>query len=193
MRRFSVWCSVMLALSVPASAATAASTTTTKPATSCASLTKSLVVADGYTKATGPVITPYNYKKTSANSANALGTTYDFGAKALVASCVSPSDLVQLSKMAGAKTTMSSTAYMAYMVKQSSGSMSKTMVAGVADYLDFGNGTQDGLGSLSGSIGLRLDAWVAGKYIILAFSAPAVQKAPASLVKFINATESLFG
>ena len=49
---------------------------------SCASITKALVVADGYKAATTPKLTPYNFANTSANEANALGTTIDFGAKA---------------------------------------------------------------------------------------------------------------
>jgi len=33
----------------------------------CAKLTKAVVVADGFTKATGPKVTPYNYKDASKN------------------------------------------------------------------------------------------------------------------------------
>ena len=51
---------------------------------SCNSITKSVVIADGFSAATTPKITPYNYTKTSANAANALGTTIDFGSRAIV-------------------------------------------------------------------------------------------------------------
>lgn len=158
---------------------------------SCASITKSLVVSDGYTMATGPVITPYNYAKASANAANALGTTIDFGPQALIVSCVSPSDIAKLSAQAGKK-TMSATAYMNYMVSQSQGAMTKTPVGGVNDYLDFGNGKEDGLGSLSKAGSLRLDAWVAGNYIFLGFSQPASQTPSKSLLNFIKSTTTLF-
>ncbi len=101
-------------LSALAIACTAASLTTgisttagaaTAHATSagCNAITKSLAVGDGFAKATGPKVTPYNYSKLSANPANALGTTIDFGAKALVVSYVSPSDLAKLSVMAQGK------------------------------------------------------------------------------------------
>jgi len=49
-------------------------------ATGCSAITRALVVADGYKTATTPKITPYNFANTSANEANALGTTIDFGA-----------------------------------------------------------------------------------------------------------------
>jgi hypothetical protein len=103
--------------------ATAASASTAK--SSCASVTKKLVVSDGFTQATGPKVTKYDYKHPKKNAANALGTTIDFGAKALIVGCVSPRDLVHLSKQAGKK-TMSATAYMKYMVAQSGGAMTKT-------------------------------------------------------------------
>ena len=173
-----------LAAVVPITSAGATSTAT------CASLTKQVVVADGYTKATKPVITPYNYKKLSANAANALGTTIDFGAQALVVGCVSPSDITKLSVIAQGKNkpTMTAQQYMNYLVKQSAGAMKKTKVGPVYDYLDFGNGKEDGLGSTSKATSVRLDAWVAGKYIILGFSAPVVTPAPARLIDFITTT-----
>ncbi len=157
---------------------------------SCAAITKAVVVADGYTAATGPKLTSYNYAKASANEANALGTTIDFGAKALVVGCVSPSDIAKLSKAAG-KPTMTASAYLSYMAAQSAGAMKKTPVGGVSDYLDFGNGKEDGVGSTSKAGSLRLDAWVAGKYIILTFSAPAVSPAPKPLLAFIKSTQTL--
>ena len=64
-------------------------------------------------------------------------------------------------------------------------------VAGVNDYLDFGNGKEDGIGSTAKVGSLRLDAWVAGKYVILTFSAPAVATPPAALVAFIKSTQTL--
>jgi hypothetical protein len=109
---------------------------------SCAALTKAVVVRDGFTAATTPAITAYNYTTASANSANALGTTIDFGTKALVVGCVSPSDISKLSAAAQgpSKPAMSATKYMAYLVKQSAGSMTKTPIGAVSDYLDFGSG-----------------------------------------------------
>ena len=155
---------------------------------SCSSITKALVVADGYKNATGPKITPYNFANTSANEANALGTTIDFGAKALVVGCVSPADIA---KYAGSMKSMTATQYLASVVKASAGAMKKTPVGGVADYLDFGNGKEDGVGSTSKAGSLRLDAWVAGKYVILTFSAPAVATPPAALLAFIKSTQSV--
>ena len=86
---------------------------------------------------------------------------------------------------------MSSTQYLASVVKDSAGAMKKTPVAGVNDYLDFGNGKEDGIGSTAKVGSLRLDAWVAGKYVILTFSAPAVATPPAALVAFIKSTQTL--
>ncbi len=158
--------------------------------TSCASITQKVVVADGYKKAAKAKVTPYNYKKLSANAANSLGTTIDFGAKALVVSCVSPSDIKKLSVIAqgSKKPTMTAQQYMNYMVKQSAGAMKKTKVGPVYDYLDFGNGKEDGLGSTSSAGSVRLDAWVAGNYIILTFSAPVVNPAPQQLINFMKTT-----
>jgi hypothetical protein len=160
---------------------------------SCASITKALVVADGYKLASGPSKTPYNFSSASANQPNALGTTIDFGAKALVVGCVSPADIAKYSVAANGakKPVMTATQYLAYVVKQSAGAMKKTPVGGVSDYLDFGNGKEDGVGSTSQAGSLRLDAWVAGKYVILTFSAPAVSTPPAPLLAFIKSTQTL--
>ena len=157
---------------------------------SCTSITRALVVADGYKAATAPKLKPYNFANTSANEANALGTTIDFGAKALVVGCVSPADIAKYS--GPKKPIMSATQYLASVVKQSAGAMKKTAVGGVNDYLDFGNGKEDGVGSTAKVGSLRLDAWVAGKYVILTFSAPAVARPPAALLAFIHSTKSLF-
>jgi len=156
---------------------------------SCASITKALVVADGYKLATGPTTTPYNFANTSANQANALGTTIDFGAKALVVGCISPADIAKYS--GSKKPVMTATQYLESVVKASAGAMKKTAVGGVSDYLDFGNGKEDGVGSTSKAGSLRLDAWVAGKYVILTFSAPAVATPPAALLAFIKSTQTL--
>ena len=161
---------------------------------SCASITKDVVVADGYTAATTPVVTKYNYKKPSANAANALGTTIDFGPKALVVGCVSPAGIAKLSAAAQGKgkPSMTATQYLDYMAKQSAGAMKKTLVSGVSDYLDFGNGKEDGLGSTATAGSVRLDAWVAAdKYIILTFSQPAAAVPPAALQSFIKTTNTL--
>jgi hypothetical protein len=160
---------------------------------SCASITKALVRSDGYKAATGPTTTPYNFAKPAANQVNALGTTIDFGAKALVVGCVSSADIAKYSVVAqGAKKlAMTAAQYLAYVVKQSAGAMKKTAVGGVSDYLDFGNGKEDGVGSTSSAGSLRLDAWVAGKYVILTFSEPAVATPPAPLLAFIKSTQSL--
>jgi len=159
-------------------------------AQSCATLTKAVIVADGYAGATGPKITPYNYSKASANATNALGTTYDFGPKALVIGCVSPADIKKLSA-AASKPTMTSIQYMAYMVKQAAGAMKKTPVGGVSDYLDFGNGKEDGLGSTATAGSVRLDAWVAGNYIVLTFTAPVVATPTKALLNLIKTTQTL--
>jgi hypothetical protein len=160
---------------------------------SCSSLTKALITANGFKAATGPAHTSYNFKNTSANQANALGTTIDFGVKALVVGCISPADIAKYSVAANGakKPTMNATQYLAYIVKQSAGAMKKTPVGGVSDYLDFGNGKEDGVGSLSKAGSLRLDAWVAGKYVIMTFSAPAIATPPASLLAFIKSTKTL--
>ena len=154
---------------------------------SCAVITKAVVVADGYKAATNPKRTPYNFTNTAANEANALGTTIDFGAKGLVVGCVSPADIA---KYSGGK--MNATQYLASIVKASAGAMKKTAVGGVNDYLDFGNGKEDGVGSTAKAGSLRLDAWVAGKNVILTFSAPAVATPPAALLAFIRSTKTLF-
>lgn len=163
-------------------------------ASSCASITKSLMIADGFSGATTPKVTPYNYTKPSMNPANALGTTIDFGPKALVVACVSPSDIKKLSAIAqgSSKSPMSATQYLAYVAKGSAGAMKKTSVGGVSDYLDFGNGKEDGLGSTSKAGGVRLDAWATNKYIFLTFSAPVSMTAPKALLSFIKTTGQLF-
>ena len=182
-----ILCSTLV---VGSSAVTTAGATTTP---SCAGITKALVVSNGYTGATGPVITPYNFAKPSANAMNAIGTTIDFGAKALVVSCVSPSDIAKLSALATpGKPTMTAAQYMAWMVKDSAGAMKATPVAGVTDYLDFGNGKEDGVGSTMKAGSVRLDAWVAGKFIFLAFSALVTPTVPTPLVNFIHSTVKLY-
>ena len=171
-----------LALSTSASASSMASSAT------CASITKALVVSQGFTGATAPVVTPFNYVDETKNAANAVGTTIDFGAKALVVGCVSPADIA---KSGGAK--QSAQQYMDAMVKDSAGAMIKTPVAGVNDYLDFGNGKEDGLGSTSAMRSVRLDAWVAGKYVFFGFSGPVRSpKASPALVKFIKWTQGQY-
>ena len=179
---------VLAPMTIVASSAATAGASSMMSAT-CSSLTKSLVASKGFTQATGPVITPYNYTNASKNAPNALGTTYDFGAKALVVSCVSPSDIAKLSKQAGK--SMTAQQYMAYMVKQSAGAMNKTLVAGTNDYLDFGNGKEDGLGSTDKMGSVRLDAWVAGGYIFLGFSGPVTSpKASPAVQSLIKWTEA---
>lgn len=171
--------------------ATLASATTTA---SCSQLTKTALATDGYVNATGPIVTAYNYTKTSANAANSLGTTLDFGSKALVVACISPSDIKKLSAIAqgSAKPTMTADQYMAYMVKHSAGAMKKTKVGVVNDYLDFGSGKEDGLGSTSTAGSVRLDAWVSGNFIFLTFSAPAVQVPAKPLLALIKTTGTMF-
>jgi hypothetical protein len=155
----------------------------------CSSLTKSLLVSKGFSGATGPVVTHYNYSNAAKNSANALGTTYDFGAKAIVIGCVSPSDITKLAKQAGK--AMTAQQYMNYMVQQSAGAMNKTVVAKTNDYLDFGSGKEDGLGSTDKMGSVRLDAWVAGGYIFLGFSGPVTSsKASPALQSLIRWTEA---
>lgn len=159
-------------------------------APSCSAITKSVVVADGFTNAATPKITAYNYVKPSSNATNALGTTIDFGSKALVVGCISPADIKKLSVTAqgATKPAMTAAQYLAYIVKQSAGAMVKKPVGGVSDYLDFGNGKEDGVGSTSKAGSLRLDAWVAGKFIVLTFSAPAKSTPSKALLAFIKTT-----
>ena len=120
-------------------------------ASACNKITKAVMVADGCNRAVSPTISSYNCTKPSSNPANALGSTIDFGAKALVVACVSPADIKKLSTSAqgSSKVTMTANQYMAYMVKQSAGAMTKTPVGGASDSLDFGSGKEDGLGSTS--------------------------------------------
>jgi len=195
MRRTSILSSSLAAILIVGLVTVTSSFSLTANATtsSCLALTKSAVVADGYANATTPTITAYNYAKLSANAANSLGTTIDFGSKALVIACVSPTDIKKLSVavQGASKPAMTATQYMAYMVKQSSGAMTKRSVGGVSDYLDLGNGKEDGLGSTAKAGSLRLDAWVAGKFIILTFSAPATATAPKALLSFIKTTQKV--
>ena len=159
----------------------------------CGALTKSVVVADGFTNASGPTITKYDYNNLNANAANSLGTTIDFGKGALVVSCVSPADIAKLSVSAqgAGKPTMTAQQYMDYMVAQSAGAMTATPVGGVTDYLDFGNGKEDGLGSTATATSVRLDAWVANKFIILTFIHPATTTPSSALLNFIKTTHSV--
>jgi hypothetical protein len=180
----------IIALGASSLAITPANAATSAAASGCSAITKALVVSDGYTAATGPVVTNYNYANLKANAANALGTTIDFGAKALVVGCVSPADIAQL--VGKGKATMTATAYLQKMAKDSAGAMKKTMVGGVADYLDFGNGKEDGVGSVKTAGSIRLDAWVAGgKYIILTFSGPAASTPSKALLAFIKSTNTV--
>lgn len=158
----------------------------------CGALTLQAVKADGYTAATGPSVTPYNYANANANAANAVGTTIDFGKSALIVGCLDPAHLASAWKAQGfAGKATTAQAFMADLVAASQGAMTATKVGGVTDYLDYGNGKEDGLGSLSKAASLRLDAWVAnGKYVVLTFSAPAGPPSKA-LLRFISTTQSV--
>ena len=70
--------------------------------------------------------------------------------------------------------------------------MKKTAVSGVSDYLDFGNGKEDGLGSTSTAGSVRLDAWVSGNFIFLTFAAPALQTPSKPLLALIKSTGTMF-
>jgi hypothetical protein len=163
------------------------------PVTGCGLITHSLIKADGFDSSYGPVVTEYDYAHPSKNAANALGTTIDFGAKALVVACLDPDHLAAAWKVQGfsGKAT-NATDFMKNLVAASSGAMVKTKVGPVTDYLDYGNGKADGLGSVSTAKSLRLDAWVAnGKYVILTFITPVSTKPSAALLNFINSTLAL--
>jgi hypothetical protein len=155
-------------------------------APSCNSITKSQAVAAGFKMATGPKITPYNNQNLSANAANALGETIDFGAKAIVVSCVSPTDLKALSVAAQGpnKPVMTATQYLHYLVKTSGGSMKQQAIARITNYVDFGNGKEDGLGSNATAYGVRLDSFVAGHFIVLIQTVPASPKPSKNLATF---------
>lgn len=175
--------------------AAAASTTST-----CNTINLSLMKSLGFSKAISPTVTPYSYTNGRKNAANALGTTIDFGSKALIVGCVSPSDIAKLSADAGSpKKALTAAQYMAYMVKQSydpttkANAMQPTPVAGTTDYLDFGDGAQDGVGSTLSLGVVRLDAWVVGNYIFLGFSGSAnVPHPSAPLVAFMKWTQTHF-
>ena len=162
---------------------------TTSP---CHSITKAQAIAAGFTSASGPTVTPYNDRNVSANATNALGATIDFGPKALVVSCVSPADLKVLSVAAQGtkKPTMTATQYLRYLVRTSGGSMKAQSIGGIPNYVDFGNGKEDGLGSTSTARSVRLDSFVAGRYIILTQTTPAVSTPSQSLKKFAKTIEA---
>ena len=161
-------------------------------ANKCGQLTLSAIKSYGFTKATGPKITQYNFTKSSANAANALGETIDFGAKALVISCVTPSDIAKLSVQAGGKKTWTAQQYMNWMVKDSAGAMKATPTAGTTSYLDFGSGKEDGLGSTVKATSVRLDAFVFHNYILMIQTAPVSVKPSAALSAFIKAAGMMF-
>ena len=161
-------------------------------ANKCGQLTLSAIKSYGFTKATGPKITQYNFMKPSANAKNALGETIDFGAKALVISCVTPSDIAKLSVQAGGKKTWTAQQYMNWMVKDSAGAMKATPTAGTTSYLDFGSGKEDGLGSTVKATSVRLDAFVFHNYILMIQTAPVSVKPSAALSAFIKAAGMMF-
>lgn len=173
---------------VAATGSIASASTTNK----CGQLTLSTIKSYGFTKATGPKITQYNFTKSSANAANALGETIDFGARALVISCVTPSDIAKLSVQAGGKKTWTAQQYMNWMVKDSAGAMKATPTAGTTSYLDFGNGKEDGLGSTVKATSVRLDAFVFHNYILMIQTAPVSVKPSAALSAFIKAAGMMF-
>jgi hypothetical protein len=179
----------LVAPSVMVLAAQAAPSSAASMAT-CGSITKSLMVSEGFKNATGPMVKAYNFAKPSENEANALGQTRDFGKSAIVVSCVSPSDIAKLSAQAKLKTT-GAKAYIKYVVTQAAGAMKATPVDGVTDYLDFGNGKEDGIASMAKAGSIRLDAWTVGSYAFFTFTTPA--GAPSkSLSNFIHYTENNF-
>ena len=175
-------------LTVAATGSVASASTSNK----CGQLTLSTIKSYGFTQATGPKITQYNFKKPSANANNALGETIDFGAKALVVSCVTPSDIAKLSVQAGGKKSWTAQQYMHWMVKDSAGAMKATPTAGTTSYLDFGNGKEDGLGSTVKASSVRLDAFVFHNYIVMVQTAPVSVKPSAALTKFIKAAGMIF-
>jgi hypothetical protein len=140
----------------------------------CTLITQRQVVAAGFSRATAPKITPFNSKNIGANPANSLGETIDFGARALVVGCASPADLRALSSASAGKSTptMSASQYVEYLVKTSAGAMKSERIGGVAGFIDYGNGKEDGLGSTSTAGSVRLDTFAAGGYVINFFSSP---------------------
>ena len=161
-------------------------------APSCNSITKSQAIAAGFKMATGPKITPYNDQNLSANATNALGETIDFGPNAIVVSCVSPTDLKALSVAAQGsnKPVMTATQYLQYLVKTSGGSMKPQSIAKITNYVDFGNGKEDGLGSTATASGVRLDSFVAGHFIVLTQTVPASAKPSKNLGTFAKTIEA---
>ncbi len=180
----------LVAPSIAVLATQAAPSSASSMMASCESITKALMVSEGFSMATGPVVKPYNFAKPSANQANALGQTRDFGKAAIVVSCVSPSDVAKLSAQAKLK-TRGAKDYMKYVVAQAAGAMKATPVDGVTDYLDYGNGKEDGIASMAKAGSIRLDAWTVGSYAFFTFTTPAGPPSKA-LDKFIHYTKNNF-
>jgi hypothetical protein len=119
-------------------------------------------------------VTPYNDNKVTANAPNSLGETIDFGSKALVVGCATPTDLKALSLVANGagKPSMTAAQYVQYLVRSSAGAMKRESIGGVLGYVDYGNGKEDGLGSTASAGSVRLDTFAAGHYVINFFSSP---------------------
>ncbi len=79
---------------------------------------------------------------------------------------------------------MTSTQYLHYLVRTSQGSMKQQPIAQINNYVDFGNGKEDGLGSTASANGVRLDSFVAGRFLVLTQSVPAAATPSKSLSSF---------
>ena len=110
----------------------------------------------------------------------------------MIVGCLDPTHLGAAWKAQGfSGTATNASAFMSQLVAASAGAMTKTKVGPVWDYLDYGNGSEDGLGSLASARSLRLDAWVTNnKYVLVTFSAPAGSPSKA-LLAFIASTVKL--
>jgi hypothetical protein len=151
----------VLGLVVPPAPTAGASTTSKSSSPTCQSITRAQVVAAGFAGALTPKVTPYNDNKVTANAPNSLGETIDFGSKALVVGCATPTDLKALSLVANGagKPSMTAAQYVQYLVRSSAGAMKRESIGGVLGYVDYGNGKEDGLGSTASAGSVRLDTF----------------------------------
>lgn len=137
----------------------------------CKTISKALVVQSGYTSATAPKITPYNYTNKAANAAHAVGTTLDFGPTSVVVSCLAPSDLAKTATLLH-KPTFTPETYLAYM-KSTIPGLQQTSIMGIPALTRTVPGSVAGLGSMAKAPSLRVDAFmVRADYVIIIESIP---------------------
>ena len=137
----------------------------------CKTISKALVIQTGYTDATGPNVTAYNYTNKAANAANAVGTTLDFGPTSVVISCLAPSDLTKTATLLH-KPAFTPESYLAYMKATIPGLQSQNIM-GIPTLTRTVPGSTAGLGSMTKAAKLRVDAFmVRADYVIIVESIP---------------------